>query len=578
MPTEIPIYDPTTGARTGTRMEYAPGEVTTGAIPGEGFAPAEEQLFVTADKAKEEVLDNQKKLAEMTTSTVGVDWAGYYRKVLENPTATEEAKAEARQKLATTLPTEKEEEKGITDEEVKALGVDETEEMTPEEKIEYERIKDEKEELDAQYQEAIDEIEQFRARASSTNLAIIASIQRQFAQRKKEMEEINRRTEQMYRTYGYRTESFRYSPTFISIISAEERSSVDRLNKLDIEEQGLILQAQQAHEAADWKFFGVQMAMIEKLRDEKTREFELFSEAIAERNEKIREQSMKVTREAAIIDLWRQGVHDPAQLYDYINFDEEGNLVGDITWEEITKITDKLNQRDKITNQKRVNDTAMFFQDIITKGKDLSAVDYLQAQRDWIGMGGSLSDFNAAFPVEAMLSSKELGRLPRSVYEPEKPEKPEKFTSAEKKEYAISQMIAKITGTRGDTDEPILGADGYISPGDWRDAKRMWTISGFSPEDFIKQFYIYINPAHPQDYGQREANYMRAIGAGESEEETKLDRESVSQLFGIPDDNNKTGFLGTGKTNKEKLDEIMDSISQYQAVGYSDVQILKMMQ
>ncbi len=64
------------------------------------------------------------------------------------------------------------------------------------------------------------------------------------------------------------------------------------------------------------------------------------------------------------------------------------------------------------------------------------------------------------------------------------------------------------------------------------------------------------------------------------EAETKLTRESVSSLFGISDDAARTGFkgfFGAGETNKEKLDAIMDTISKYQAVGYSDADIIKMM-
>ena len=63
-------------------------------------------------------------------------------------------------------------------------------------------------------------------------------------------------------------------------------------------------------------------------------------------------------------------------------------------------------------------------------------------------------------------------------------------------------------------------------------------------------------------------------------EGTRLNRQNVAQLFGMLDDEAKTGFLGffgRGKTNKEKLDELMASIKKYQDVGYSDEDILKLM-
>ncbi|MFA6171957.1 MAG: hypothetical protein WCW77_00100 [Patescibacteria group bacterium] len=64
---------------------------------------------------------------------------------------------------------------------------------------------------------------------------------------------------------------------------------------------------------------------------------------------------------------------------------------------------------------------------------------------------------------------------------------------------------------------------------------------------------------------------------GKKEEETNLTRANVSKLYGLSDDDTKNGFLGNGKTNRQKLDDIMASITQYQAVGYSDDEILKLM-
>ena len=58
--------------------------------------------------------------------------------------------------------------------------------------------------------------------------------------------------------------------------------------------------------------------------------------------------------------------------------------------------------------------------------------------------------------------------------------------------------------------------------------------------------------------------------------ESKLTRENISLLYDIQDNDEKTGWFETGKTNKEKLDEIMDTIKKYQAIGYSDDEILKL--
>ena len=46
----------------------------------------------------------------------------------------------------------------------------------------------------------------------------------------------------------------------------------------------------------------------------------------------------KSEREMAITDLVSQGVNDPLELYDYLNFDEEGNRIGDMSLSEINNV------------------------------------------------------------------------------------------------------------------------------------------------------------------------------------------------------------------------------------------------
>lgn len=55
-----------------------------------------------------------------------------------------------------------------------------------------------------------------------------------------------------------------------------------------------------------------------------------------------REREIASSREAAVVSLLNQGVSDPKELFDYLNYDEQGNKVGDISLDEITKITKAL--------------------------------------------------------------------------------------------------------------------------------------------------------------------------------------------------------------------------------------------
>ena len=49
----------------------------------------------------------------------------------------------------------------------------------------------------------------------------------------------------------------------------------------------------------------------------------------------------------------------------------------------------------------------------------ISAETYVEAQRGWIGLGGSVADFRAAFPPETVMGSWELPNLPSSIWKGE---------------------------------------------------------------------------------------------------------------------------------------------------------------
>jgi hypothetical protein len=109
-------------------------------------------------------------------------------------------------------------------------------------------------------------------------------------------------------------------------------------------------------------------------------------------------------------------------------------------------------------------------------------------------------------------------------------------------------------------------------------------VGGSSNDDYSRALqFVNDNPdATPQELEQNiRANTNLSEADIKSLVKTKstLTRETISKMFKIEDNDNKSGFLGLwGETNKEKLDNIMNAITQYQNVGYNDQEILKMMQ
>jgi hypothetical protein len=61
---------------------------------------------------------------------------------------------------------------------------------------------------------------------------------------------------------------------------------------------------------------------------------------------------------------------------------------------------------------------------------------------------------------------------------------------------------------------------------------------------------------------------------------TSLSRENLAKFYNLTDDSTQSSFLGFeyGETNKEKLDTLVSFVERYKAVGYTDEQILKLMQ
>lgn len=62
------------------------------------------------------------------------------------------------------------------------------------------------------------------------------------------------------------------------------------------------------------------------------------------------EDQFVASRQGAVANVVAQGITDPLQIFQLINFDEQGNQVGDITLDEIKKVTDFVNAGGELTD------------------------------------------------------------------------------------------------------------------------------------------------------------------------------------------------------------------------------------
>lgn len=246
------------------------------------------------------------------------------------------ASTESQIALLEKIKVEKEEEKEIIPEE-EIIEEEEEEEESPE----VTQLKTQIEDYEIQLDDFISSIDALRTKVTEATDSLIQSIEQQFEQRRVQMRDINKRALESLRTFGIRMGTARYAPLVATgIVSAEERAGIARLAELDAEEARLIAEAQIAADKNDFIMLHAKMELIDSRRAEKVAELQKLQDAVLEKNKEIEEQERRVTVQAAIMDLLSQGITDPVDIFSLANFDEEGNLIGDVDINEITDILD----------------------------------------------------------------------------------------------------------------------------------------------------------------------------------------------------------------------------------------------
>lgn len=129
-----------------------------------------------------------------------------------------------------------------------------------------------------------------------------------------------------------------------------------------------------------------------------------------QRKEKLAEQAptIQASREAAIFGLLKQGVEDPVEIADLINFDDKGKQIGDFSIEEITKTLEKVKQDktevDKIIVDLGKNGAPPEIIDAVSKSKSLTSA--VKAAGDYLVSGSG--DLGEALAIKRDMLSRGL--------------------------------------------------------------------------------------------------------------------------------------------------------------------------
>lgn len=184
--------------------------------------------------------------------------------------------------------------------------------------------------------------------------AQVDAIASQWDSRIYEMGQINARRDASMNTLGIRLGS-QYTGgqggVFGGIMAEEERQGVQRISELEANKQAAISAAKEAARTKNWQVYGELVGLAEKAYQEKLSAVTELNKTVLENNKKIQESMIQSSRDSAIADLINQGVTDPTELIDYLNFYEDGKPTGgDFTMKEITGVIDSIKKATKSDN------------------------------------------------------------------------------------------------------------------------------------------------------------------------------------------------------------------------------------
>lgn len=421
----------------------------------------------------------------------------------------------------------------ITPEEATATGVN-TEDYTYDTNSGYlipksgtQKANDVNTQFDADKKEIEDTFGSFMASADASTQNLIRSYQNLAAESIAEEKKVIENEKHSAETTNLRTGVSRYAPgQAASTLSDVERQGLDRIRKIGVEETSLIAKAQESLTDKKFDIFMKQRDELKDIRKERVKKIEELQKEAVKKLEEQKKQKIQASRDATIADLVTQGVTDSSEMMGILNGDGQG----DFTADEISKALKVFHPDDALKN--------------LTP--DYRTYNYLKKIGD-----PSVKDLSY-FQFEAAVSN------------------------AKRKPDEVGSDLLSVS------DAKALGLPYGTTKGEA-------TKKGITPNDKNEEYskaqkFVEDNPdASPQEIEQG----IRANTKGLTEadiksltgDQTKLTRESVAKLFDITDDENKSSFLGIewGETHKEKLTNIMEAIEKYRGVGYSDKEILKLL-
>lgn len=170
----------------------------------------------------------------------------------------------------------------------------------------------------------------------ATTNAQMASIKQSYSDLTKEQREANDMSQKSFKSYAVRSGMDRYSGERTAMVqNAVVSKGIKNLAKIASLETQALAQAESARTEKKFTLFAKKRDELVELRKERQKTLDEIQKDIQKRKEEAYKAKIQSSRDSAIANLISQGITDPKQILQYLNYDEQGNLVGDITSKEV---------------------------------------------------------------------------------------------------------------------------------------------------------------------------------------------------------------------------------------------------
>jgi hypothetical protein len=293
------------------------------------------------------------------------------------------------------------------------------------------KIEMDAQEADARLKAQMDEFNNWTADMDPAFQSIASGISAQFESLRVQARKTNESRARAYETLGMRGGTSEFAGSVqMSIEGGELDQANARLAEITRQEQVAIAAAREAYTTGKWTNFNKQIDLLEKQREEKMALLKDYNDKLATQMNDLREKEIQSTRDSAIANLMQQGITDPLEMIDYLNFTQDGQKVGDFT---IKEVTDSLTSLSKVTNtsvDKLTGDSRNFFalkaipnalpSSITSLPESQQLGAYLQWNKDMIDgktttPTGKITNINAGTATQADIANLPVSELTKAI-------------------------------------------------------------------------------------------------------------------------------------------------------------------